>query len=1485
MVSDGLPFMFIGYGFGGFPSFSNSGTLWSSGIAAAVFRALNLERFDNAGVIVADATTEQAIAVTVESSLRQGISNSGSIYAFSEGGAAYAVQDWSAQTLTNSGLLAARSGVSAVAVFRHNGGHVSNSETGLILAEGPGATALRFIGVPAAPPEMGNPPSLSNAGLIEAFSTDPERPSTAIMVANSEFGAPFRVENSGIIRGDFTIYSNENWFTFPTSRQSVTNLSTGLIEGAMWLGLGEDLVLNAGAIRGVILMGGGDDLFDTASGRFDGVADMGWGDDRFIGSADGNLVFGDRGADSLFGGAGDDLLIGGRGDDFLQGDEGNDGLYGDYGDDHILTKGGDRADGGGGNDRIEIGDYGFSGVFGGDGIDTLVLPAGARTIDIRQMLATGRVGGFEAIELSGAKQIAIREGDIAAMTGGASRLVVRGDATDKIDLVGAWTANGPQIIGGVTYQAYSLNGAQLLVAGETAITIVASATPGSSGLDAVATGAEPPAPGGDTGIDLSSSSTSVAWFKINGDLTIEADETWSVPITPDFQVALNGGERLTNFGTILSNGMALNGRFLSVQNEGLIGVSSFTGIDKVSEYTSRFQTYGVDRIVNNVSAIGLNVDLGGPGTSIINNGTIDVDTDQLAAVGINSYLLSEFQNHADIKVDSTYFVAVGVYAHNGGHLVNSGTIAANGVVGAYGIGVATHVAEIENSGTIVAQASGSAAPEIGVYFYYQLGTSSLKNSGTITADIAIQTSWNVNGGALRLINSGDINGRIELNVNPNGSPPVADVILNTGSINGSVMLGGGNDLYDGRGGRQTGTIHGESGRDILIGTEGADRIDGGSDDDILIGDGGDTLTGGAGRDTFIFSHVTSTIAQITDFVSGVDRINLSAIEPISVTLARSGGNTRITAVTASGNLVINVTGQVFDSDIERFGPGNGTSGSDVLVASGSGAALSGLEGDDFLFGFGGADTLDGGAGTDFMAGGAGDDTYIVDNVDDIVFERDGQGFDTIRLSGISTFAIPDGVERLIGGNEDNYLIGSARNDILDGGAGKDTVYLRGARSDYHLTQDGDAYTLIDQRAGSPGGTDTLLNIEFLNFDGENVAIANMLDSTAPSIASVSPLGGAVNVGTTSNIVVTFDEAIARGNGSIVLLRSDGTVVEKFDTATSDRISVTGPTLTIDPVHALSAGTHYVVKIWPGAVRDLFGNDFAATSSYDFTTAANPSPPGDSARFVLLDGFIGSIGPDGHAFGTKGFQDLTIIDQPGQLMLDGSFSTGGDVVRLAGTAADYTARVQGSYAILFDGDSEVGIPIGDAGIALVFSDGLRTLIYSDGAVRIGSQTVDAAAAVILAQAEASPVPTGTALDLPGRLILNADGVAAVAGDFDIFGTRDGHEVVEIQAGAVILDGSFGAGGDIVILQGLSAAFSARITGSNVSLHSAGIDATIPIGSAGLTLRFIDGDQVLRYDALTQTVRIGSQAIGQDAVNLPAFSPPGSQSLALTDHVFA
>jgi serralysin len=113
---------------------------------------------------------------------------------------------------------------------------------------------------------------------------------------------------------------------------------------------------------------------------------------------------------------------------------------------------------------------------------------------------------------------------------------------------------------------------------------------------------------------------------------------------------------------------------------------------------------------------------------------------------------------------------------------------------------------------------------------------------------------------------------------------VAIVVINHGIIAGVVRLGGGDDIFNGTGGK-SGHVLGEDGNDRLIGGSRKDQLDG--------GDGNDKLTGGRGADQFVFDTALDPITNVdrmTDFKPAVDKMVLSAtdfvgIEPIGGTLA------------------------------------------------------------------------------------------------------------------------------------------------------------------------------------------------------------------------------------------------------------------------------------------------------------------------------------------------------------------------------------------------------------------------------------------------------------------------------------------------------------------------------------------------------------------------------------------------------------------------
>ncbi len=115
------------------------------------------------------------------------------------------------------------------------------------------------------------------------------------------------------------------------------------------------------------------------------------------------------------------------------------------------------------------------------------------------------------------------------------------------------------------------------------------------------------------------------------------------------------------------------------------------------------------------------------------------------------------------------------------------------------------------------------------------------------------------------------------------------------------------------------------------------------------------------------------------------------------------------------------------------------------------------------------------------------------------------------------------------------------------------------------------------------------------------ALPSTTDWTAPTVSSFSPADGAAGVAISSNITLTFSEPIQRGSGTITLRRADGTVVEQFDAATSDRLTLQGSTLTLDPSTDLAGSTGFYLEVSPGAIKDLAGNGFIGSSNYDFST--------------------------------------------------------------------------------------------------------------------------------------------------------------------------------------------------------------------------------------------------------------------------------------------
>ena len=915
-------------------SLDNAGTIWINSAARAyAIRAFNIGGITNSGTIIAEAQDGEARAIFLISGFQGNLVNSGTILAIAYSTQPYsfavAVADWSSgSTVTNSGTIAAQWGgtvFGGTALQRNNGGLITNTVTGSILAEGHAATAVSTAAGAFAPSSADD---LVNAGRIEAVSTT-NAASVGVYIKSTGFPT-FDLVNSGIIKGDWAIYA-DSYQTSPPAQgvEVIRNLAGGQILGDVFLDLGNDRIENGGLIQGNVYMGDGNDLIDTQSGTIQGVSYLGWGNDTYQGSAAADYVLGEWGDDLIEGNAGNDLLIGDYGNDTLRGGLGNDGLYGSYGNDTLVTQGGDEALGGNGNDRIELGDYTFWYADGENGFDTLALPVANRLFDLSAALATGGIVDFEAIALRGGTEIVVRAADVIALTGAETEFLITGTATDKVDLVGAWVASGSRIVSSVTYAVFTLGSVSVLVGNGLASQILASAPGGAIGLDPAASGKAPPLPGEEPGTGLIPDVVTVENFYLQQPFEVEAGTTWqSLSGEPVFysdgqNPFLNNGTIRstvtgTSFPTVFDAGATgLYANYLGVlTNNGVISAESGNDPINTDSGINHLNIYGPSRLYNNESG-GLAMGLQTRNSAVVANynliearshtgGAIGVQAEGFGTLGAQAPGGYTVFNQGTIRAQSDLQVAIGVLTVETGRVWNTDTIEAQGAIYGIGVLIGGPFGEVRNDGTISAAVTGPGARQsIGIWIDNNAGQVAnnwftVINTGTITAHNAVYVS---NPGnfqfpsqpifvQVNVTNTGLMTGGMVLGNH-------SDEVRNTGTIGGAVLLGAGDDVFDGRGGTQNGRIDGGAGIDTLTGGDFADVFEGGLGNDSIDGNSNiDTAVVSGNRSAYTVTQTSTGVFQVvgpdgTDTL--VDTEFLQFADQLLRLLPGSGTNVNFTA--------------------------------------------------------------------------------------------------------------------------------------------------------------------------------------------------------------------------------------------------------------------------------------------------------------------------------------------------------------------------------------------------------------------------------------------------------------------------------------------------------------------------------------------------------------------------------------------------------------
>jgi Ca2+-binding RTX toxin-like protein len=316
--------------------------------------------------------------------------------------------------------------------------------------------------------------------------------------------------------------------------------------------------------------------------------------------------------------------------------------------------------------------------------------------------------------------------------------------------------------------------------------------------------------------------------------------------------------------------------------------------------------------------------------------------------------------------------------------------------------------------------------------------------------------------------------------------PVTEYLLHPNVENAVLVAPAGGYGY-------TFTLKGNDFDNALTGGAGVDRIEGGAGRDTLNGGAGlDTLLGGEGNDTYHLSDVS--------FVS-YDLEDSFGMEYDQVVEAANGGVDTMVVTPLSYHSSFGLAANV--ENLTVLGTVNAT-----LYGNAADNALTGNSGVNTLYGDAGRDRLDGGAGLDTLVGGADDDTYVLNDVnfvlydyetdsfgyeyDKIVEEVDG-GVDTMIVTPLSyhtSFGLATNVEnlsvlgsgnvwlygndldnRLTGNDGFNVIYGGGGNDTLDGGAafdrlfggaGDDTYEINGVYWQYIGAEDQAFIPLLDE---------------------------------------------------------------------------------------------------------------------------------------------------------------------------------------------------------------------------------------------------------------------------------------------------------------------------------------------------------------------------------------------------------------------------------------
>ncbi|MEZ5737843.1 MAG: tandem-95 repeat protein [Novosphingobium sp.] len=678
----------------------------------------------------------------------------------------------------------------------------------------------------------------------------------------------------------------------------------------------------------------------------------------------------------------------------------------------------------------------------------------------------------------------------------------------------------------------------------------------------------------------------------------------------------------------------------------------------------------------------------------------------------------------------------------------------------------------------------------------------------------------------------------------------------------TLTAGEGNQDIYGYTGRDT--LNGGGGNDRLFGGDNRDTLNGGSGDDELEGgEGNDTLNGGLGTDAAVYdgNHDDYTVSSPSAGNFTVSGPGIGTDTLTSIELFRFADGEYIWNQN-SEQLVVNEPNEDPDVDSSQSVSTSEDTAKQITVSA------TDPDGDTLTYSAGpaGHGSVTGGSGGVFTytpdMGFEGSDSFVV-TVND---GNGGSATQTVNVTVTPENTVPTvAASQDISTDEDTAAQFNVAGEDADG----DTLTYSAGPASHGTVSGGAGGTFTYTPAADYNGADSF--VVTVN-DGKGGTAQQTVNVTVDPLND-TPIAAAAQAITTST-----------GNAKPVFVTAsdaDGDTLE-YSAGSAENGTVSGGSggvFTYTPGESFSGSDSFTVMIDDGN-----GASIAQAIS---VTVTETEETASTLRFFATDGFVGKIGGSGTVFGSNAFQDITVGEQPDDFTFDASFNRGGDIIRFLHNASAYSIALSGSSAVIDDGTSSYTIPIGSAGISLVFADGVRSLRFdeSDSQVKIGGQVVDEVFALINTPDDGSPLPTGAVVTADARVFLSEGAEVTTGGNQSVFGTLAAEHVYYMY-GDLILDPSYNKGGDTLHVTNPASHYTVYLSGSQAILMSDEGTITIPVGTVGMTLDF-DGDQrLLRFDTSSGQVKIGDSVVSaidpDDALPVGVSGSDGPGSLDQGSH---